>query len=188
MRQMKARIFTVPQFYHVIRLAMRSMPVMRKAEKSGLISKEFITRIMLVVTEVNGCAVCNYYHAKHALESGMSEEEITSMVNLEEGAAAEEEAVALLFAQHYADTFGNYEAEVWDRVLSRYGEGTAAAILAAIRVIMFGNINGIAFIALMNRLKGKGAAGRRIGSDLIQSLGIIFLIPAALIQNLFSRP
>ena len=82
---------------------MASFSIIRKARKKKLVSRAFQKRIMLVVTEVNGCQLCSYWHTREALKSGMPEEEIKNMLsgNLEN--IPQEEAIALFFAQHYAE-------------------------------------------------------------------------------------
>ena len=65
------RIYGIDEFYHFFDDAMASFSVIKKARKKNLLSKEFQKRIMLVVTEVNGCQMCSYWHAKEALRSGM---------------------------------------------------------------------------------------------------------------------
>ena len=47
-----------------------------EVKKERQLSEHFIERIMLAVTEVNGCAVWSYAHTKMALEAGMTNEEI----------------------------------------------------------------------------------------------------------------
>ncbi|WP_256205872.1 carboxymuconolactone decarboxylase family protein [Carnobacterium iners] len=37
-------------------------------------------RIMLAVTQVNGCSVCSYTHTKMALEVGMKSEKIKNIL------------------------------------------------------------------------------------------------------------
>ncbi|MEW6527133.1 MAG: carboxymuconolactone decarboxylase family protein [Spirochaetota bacterium] len=43
------------------------------------INKSFIEKIMLVVTAVNSCPYCAWFHAKKALQSGLSKEEIVEL-------------------------------------------------------------------------------------------------------------
>ncbi len=186
MKQMKARSFTVSQFFKTITIALPSLRIMKRSKKRGFISEEFINHIMLVVTEVNGCALCNYFHAKDALEQGMSPEQIQAMIDLEDHAVEEYESTGLLFSQHYADTFGEIDSKSWDRLLEVYGKDSAMAILAATRVIMFGNINGIAFGALGDRLKGRSVSDRNIFVDICNSFGVILLLPLAFTSNILT--
>ncbi len=83
---------------------------------------------MLAVTEVNGCALCSYYHTRVSLENGMSAEEIKRMLGGEFADAPEAELSAILFAQHYADTRGKPSKEAWARILDVYGETGAYGV------------------------------------------------------------
>jgi len=72
---------------------------------SELISPAFRERLMMVVTEVNGCRYCSYYHAREALKSGISAAELAALLagQIPAGAPAGEH-VALTYAQHGAET------------------------------------------------------------------------------------
>ena len=99
--------------------------------------------------------------------------------------ADEDEMLALLYAQHYADTSGLPDEESRKKLYSRYGKEKAQAIESSIKVITVGNIYGIAFDGLMRRLKGKNMKG----SKLLYELGIVFgsllMFPVALVHGLF---
>ncbi len=45
-----------------------------------LIPAAFRERLMMVVTEVNGCRYCSYMHARLALSAGASQEELRQTV------------------------------------------------------------------------------------------------------------
>lgn len=66
-----------------------------------LISYDFRERLMMVVTEVNGCRYCSYYHAREALKSGISEDELKALLagHLPENTPPSE-YTALVYAQH----------------------------------------------------------------------------------------
>jgi len=54
---------------------------------------------MTVVTAVNGCTYCTWFHAKQAVTSGISEKEVKNMLNLLfEADASDFEVPALLYA------------------------------------------------------------------------------------------
>ena len=67
--------------------------------------------ISLAVTQVNGCKLCSYAHAKNALKAGMTEEEVEFLLSGGFDNAPKEQLEALLFAQHYAETKGNLDPE-----------------------------------------------------------------------------
>lgn len=69
-------LYTFIESYKIEVDAFRISPLFRKSIKKVLLDKQFQERIMLAVTNVNGCPMCSYAHAKYALESGMSDEEV----------------------------------------------------------------------------------------------------------------
>jgi AhpD family alkylhydroperoxidase len=75
------KLFTLIELYRIMTLAFRSIPQLKKAKSAGKMDKAFLERIMLAVTEVNGCAMCSYYHTNVALEVGFSVEEIRAMLD-----------------------------------------------------------------------------------------------------------
>ena len=169
------RIYGIGEFYHFFDAAMASFSIIRKARKNNLVSKAFQKRIMLVVTEVNGCQLCSYWHTKEALRSGMPAEEIKNMLSGSIENVPKEESVALFFAQHYAESAANPDKKAWQRVMDIYGGEKAQAILAFIKVIMMGNVYGIAASALLNRLKGKPMKKSYFLDELALYLGSFFL-------------
>jgi AhpD family alkylhydroperoxidase len=186
------KIYSVREFYSILYDGVRTMKYMIKAKKKNELSPEFIERIMLGVTEVNGCEVCSYAHTKMALEQGMTAEEIQKLLGGYADKIPVEEMPAYLFAQHYADRRGCPTEESWDRIVSLYGEDKAKGILGAVRAIMVGNAHGIAISAFMSRLKGKAVKKSSLLYELTMMLSIIVYLPLVLIQammdGLFKRP
>lgn len=182
---MDSRIFTPIEFYRHLSGSIRSMPVMLRSQRKGLISKAFNEKIMLAVTHVNGCRYCSWFHTRVAMKEGISKTEVHTLLGGEFDGADEDEMLALLYAQHYADTGGLPEDESRSQLYLLYGKERARAIEASIKVITVGNIYGIAFDGLMRRLKGKNMKG----SKLLYELGIVFgsllMFPVALLHGLF---
>ncbi len=152
--------------------------------KSKLVDNKFIERLQLAVTEVNGCAACSYAHTYMALKQGMSNEEINSFLSGDGAFINQEEAKAIVFAQHYADTRGFPKKDAYKSIVSEYGEEKTKIILSAVQIITVGNIYGIPYSALQSRLKGKTYKD----SSLIYELGMlivgIIISPLALIHGL----
>ena len=164
---------------------------MIKCEKNNEISSIFIERVMLAVTEVNKCAICSYAHSKKALDAGMSNEEIQSMLSGIIDTIPSDEIAAVMFAQHYADSRGNPTREAWQRIVDVYGISRARGILGAIRTIMIGNTYGIPWSSFFNRFRGKPDPRSSLFYELSMILGGI-LIPVcfihALISDLLGKP
>jgi AhpD family alkylhydroperoxidase len=178
------RMYTIGEFYIFLQEALRTIKFTKQAKKSKELNNKFIERIMLAVTEVNGCEICSYKHTEVALKEGMSQEDINSLLSGKAESIPEEESVAIFFAQHYADKKGRPSKEAWQRVVDTYGEQNALGILGAIRGIMAGNTHGIAVSALLSRIKGKKIKKSKIGYELAMILSIIPFLFVAFVHNI----
>ncbi len=172
------KIYSVREFYTILYEGIRTMKYMIRAKKKKELSPEFIERIMLGVTEVNGC--------------GMAAEEIQQLLAGSADEIPTDEMPAYLFAQHYADRRGYPTEESWDRIVSLYGEDKAKGILGAVRAIMVGNAHGVAFSAFASRLKGKPVKKSSLLYEITMMMSIIVYLPLALLQalidGLFKKP
>ena len=186
------RLFSVWELYHIMTLAFRSIPLLKKAKAAGKMDKAFLERIMLAVTEVNGCAMCSYYHTKVALEEGFRAEEIRAMLGGYFADVPEEQLSGVLFAQHYADQRGKPARESWDRIVREYSETGAYGILAVTRMIMMGNAIGIPSGSFLLRFRGKADPRSNVLYELMMMLAMVVFIPlaglTAVILNLLNVP
>ncbi len=148
------------------------------------ISKIFREKIMSVSTAVNGCVYCEWFHAKQAVSSGISEEEIRDILNLQfQANASAFEVPALLYTQHFAETSQDPDAEMTRQFTDYYGRRTADDIYVFIRIIYFGNLTGNTWDAVLSRFKGDPAPDSRIWFELIFFLlNFIFMFPAMLLM------
>ncbi len=136
---------------------------------------------MMVITSVNGCRYYSYGHARAALAAGIPEAELQKLMALELGTFPENEAVALSFAQHYAESCCNPDPAAWQRVRSYYGEEAANDIMTYLRMITFGNLLGNTFYAFLSRFSGKPAPGSTLWSELGVLLGAIWMPPSKVV-------
>ena len=186
------KLFSVFELYRIMTLAFRSIPLLKKAKAAGKMDKAFLERIMLAVTEVNGCAMCSYYHTKVALEEGFRTEEIRAMLGGDFADVPEEQLSGVLFAQHYADQRGKPARESWDRIVRKYSETGAYGILAVTRMIMMGNAIGIPSGSFLLRFRGKADPRSNVLYELMMMLAMVVFIPlaglTAVILNLLNVP
>lgn len=174
--------FTAMETYWIAFNAFRTMRSLGRARKEGDLDKNFMERMMLAVTEVNGCPLCSYAHTKMALESGMSLEEIQNLLAGTMDAIPSDELAAILFAQHYAETRGNPSEGSWQRIVDIYGLTTASGILGSIRTIMLGNAIGIPFGSLMDRVRGKPDPNSDLSYELGMTLSTLLIVPTSLMH------
>jgi AhpD family alkylhydroperoxidase len=151
--------------------------------KHRLLDDAFVERLQLAVTEVNGCAACSFAHTLMALKMGMGMGEISSFLNGDGRFIKPEEAKAILFAQHFADSRSNPKKEAWESIVKEYGKKEAGIILAAVQVMTVGNIYGIPFSAFQSRLKGKTYPGSTLLYELGMEIAGFILLPVALLHG-----
>lgn len=152
------KIFTFRLFLNDLGFLIVKIPEIVGALRNKKINKAFMEKIMSVVTAVNGCTYCAWFHAKQAVSSGISEDEVKNMLKLQFKADASDfEVVALLYAQHFAETNRNPDKKMTDNFFEFYGDKTGKHIFLIIRMIFFGNLQGNTFDAFLSRLKGEKA-------------------------------
>lgn len=149
------RKFSFKELYLSFVYAPRAILKIMSNKKSGLVDAQFIERLQLAVTEVNGCAACSCAHTSMALRLGMSNEEVSNFLSGSDHFVKPEEAKAIMFAQHFADTRGYPLKDTYDTIIQEYGKQKARIILSAIQVMLTGNIYGIPFSAYLSRRQGK---------------------------------
>ena len=114
----------------------------RKTMKSGIISDEFRERLMLAVTAVNGCKYCSYLHTRQALKTGLTQEEIDLLLAGSVAACPEDENIALIYAQYWAESNARPDTDAVNKLKEIYGNEKAEAIDIILRMIRLGNLSG----------------------------------------------
>lgn len=149
------RKYSIWELYRSFVLAPGALSELIRNNKTKLVDKRLVKRLQLAVTEVNGCAACSYQHTQMALKEGMSNEEISSFLSGGSEFTKPEEAKAIMFAQHFADTRGFPKKYAYDSIVEEYGKKKASIILSASQMMIAGNMYGIPFSAFLSRLQGK---------------------------------
>jgi AhpD family alkylhydroperoxidase len=176
------KLYSLKEAYRIFFDGIRTMNYMVKSRKNGELDLPNIERIMLAVTEVNGCAICSYAHTKIALEAGMDNEEIQNLLAGDFDTVPKEELKGVVFAQHYADSRGKPSRASWEQLKAEYGSSKAFGILGAIRTIMIGNTLGIPWSSFRNRLKGNADSRSSLGYEIAMMTFGTLLIPVALVH------
>ena len=107
---------------------------------------------MLAVTAVDGCRYCSYFHARQALKSGVTQEEISRLLSGDVDDYPEEEAVAVIYAQHWAESDARPDPEAVRKLQQTYGVEKAEAIHLMLRMIRLGNLSGNSWDYLLYRI------------------------------------
>jgi AhpD family alkylhydroperoxidase len=159
MRGFKKRFYTPRTMLRDLREIVAHRSEFKDTARSGRVSRAFAEKIMMAVTAINGCRYCARFHTGLALREGVSPEEIEKILAAELGDFPEEEAVALAFAQHWAETAGQTDPEAERRFRDYYGPQVSADILNWMRMINFGNLSGNTLDAVLWRLGIRPAGG-----------------------------
>jgi len=177
------RKFSIWEMYRAFILIPTAVAKMIRNKRKTIVKKDFVERLQLAVTEVNGCAACSYAHTYMALKQGMSSEEINSFLSGDGTFINQDEAKAIIFAQHYADTRGFPKKDAFDSLVDEYGNQKVEIILSAIQLMHAGNIYGIPYSALISRLKGKPYKDSSLIYELGMHIGGLILFPISLIDG-----
>lgn len=181
------RIYKPRDFYRLVEDVLCSAGASRKLPKEEHISKTFQERIMMAVTEVNGCRYCSYFHTRVALQAGLGMNEIRQTLTGDFNDAPPDQLSALYFAQHYAESQGYPAQDAIKCMEDEYGKVRTNAILAYIRAIMVGNAWGNMLDALGMRLKGQPYSDQTMADELAVVFGVIALMPILIAKHIYQR-
>ena len=131
---------------------MRERKQIKTLKSGGTIDRAFRERLMLAVTEVNGCRYCAYAHARMALSAGLTQTDIDALAEGSLRGSPPEQIPALLYAQHWAETDAKPDSEARQRVLETYGQSKTEAMELSLRMIRVGNLLGNTWDYLIYRV------------------------------------
>jgi AhpD family alkylhydroperoxidase len=152
-------------------MAVVSAPRIFMALRKPTTSRALQEQVMLAVTSVNDCRYCDWVHTGLALEEGVNIEELAGLLNHDAPQSPDtQEAVAILFAQHFADTLRQPSAQAQQRLADTFSDRQQQEILAFIHAIYFANLSGNSFDALVARLKGDKIANGHVVAETIASM------------------
>jgi AhpD family alkylhydroperoxidase len=130
------------EFFHDMRFMLADRALVKRGFRE-LVQPDFRERLMLVVTEVNGCRYCSYGHSLAALHAGVPQEQIEELsAGLIPSGAPGEQLPALLYARRWAECNAHPEHQATAQLAEIYGDEKAGAIQALLRMIRIGNLLG----------------------------------------------
>ena len=152
MRFNKRTFKNAKEFLHELQFPLRNRKQLKEVKKKGLITPAFQERLMLAVTAVNDCRYCSYFHAKLALKNGLTPGEINRLLQGDIDNCPNDEAVAVIYAQHWAEFNGHPDSEALQKLEKVYGVEKTEAIHLILRLIRLGNLLGNSWDYLLFRL------------------------------------
>jgi len=88
-----------------------------------------------------------------------------------------------MFAQHFAESRGRPEAYAYEAIVAEYGEEGARAILAAVQIMIAGNMYGIPYSAFQSRRNGRPYKDSSIVYELGTLIAGALCLPVALVHG-----
>jgi len=143
---------SIKELFTDLYFPIRNRKQLREVKNKGLLSPAFQERLMLAVTSVEGCRYCSYFHSKLALKGGISQEEIGRLLSGDFQGCPEEEALAVLYAQHWAESNTHPDPEAHQKLQEIYGSEKVEAIHLMLRMIRLGNLLGNTWDYLLYRI------------------------------------
>jgi hypothetical protein len=115
---------------------------------------------------------CVYEHSARALREGTSDEELEQLLALDIGAFPPQYAVALAFAQHYAETECNPDVNVVAALRERYGDRGATQILDHLGIAYVGSSPTGTYESFVFRLHRDPVPNSRVAAELLVALTV----------------
>ena len=157
---------------------------MSSNRRKHILDPKTVERIMLAVTEVNGCAACSYAHTQMALREGLSNDEIVSLLGGDTASVPPQEAKAILFAQHFAEQKGLPDKETYTEFAKAYPAEQREVMIATMQIILYGNAYGIPFSAFASRLRGRAYHNSSVWYEMSMLVWGVISLPFALLHVL----
>ena len=130
------------QFWSDVRFLAKRRKGIKTAMKGDLISPAFRERLMLAVTAVIGCRYCSQVHTREALVAGISNDEVKKLLSGVVNDCPDKEVIALIYAQHWADSNTNPDPKARQKLVETYGKDTTETLELVLRMIWTGNMMG----------------------------------------------
>ena len=92
-------------------------------------------RLMVAAAAVYGCRFCSWLHAREALRIGVDKEELARLVGGVMEGCPEEYSIAVLYAQHWAESNAHPDPEAVRRLEETYGIEEAKLVDVVLRPI-----------------------------------------------------
>jgi len=107
---------------------------------SGGLTPALRERLMVAAAAVYGCRFCSWLHTREALGIGVDKEELARLVAGVMEGCPKEYSIAVLYAQHWAESNAHPDPEAVHRLEETYGREKAKlvnVVLRPIRLILF---------------------------------------------------
>lgn len=142
-KQFSKRLYpNLKEFLSDLGFILKRSSRMKSLMSGEVVDARFRERLMMAVTEVNGCRYCAYYHSRQALAAGISSEELAEIGAFSFESSPEAQRPALLYALHWAESDARPDPAAWDCMVEAYTPEELDLIELSLRIIRVGNLMG----------------------------------------------
>lgn len=171
MNAFRKRTFTLPLLLESLGAAIASSPTLLATLVRPDLPTALREQVMLGVTQVNDCRYCDWVHSGLALANGVDRAELDTLLATGEGMRDTRSAVAVLFAQHFADRLRRPDGDARQRLREHFSASERRQIMAWIHAIYFANLTGNSVDATLARMRGAEVEGNALVQLLAAVLG-----------------
>lgn len=171
MKAFRKRTFTLPLLLESLGAALASSPTLLATLVRPDLPAALREQVMLGVTQVNDCRYCDWVHSGLALANGVNRAELDTLLETGAGMGDTRSAVAVLFAQHFADSLRRPDTAAQQRLRQNFNARERRQIMAWIHAIYFANLTGNSVDATLARLRGAEVEGNAAVQLLAALLG-----------------
>lgn len=182
------RTFTLFEHFKLMNKAVCGLRLNQAMKKQRVMTKKRRERIMLAISEVNGCALCSFVHTKLALSAHMELSEIQTLLAGDLQGVPTEDVLAVLFAKDFAANHEVIDPAFYEKLVAYYGVPQSRAIVCASHVITMTTSMGISLALLKNTLTFRHQKGSKIWNELLIPLVTVIGFPVLYVASWLSNP
>lgn len=182
----KKRTITAPQLAARMASLVPEFGTMYRVWGKKEVDPGFREELMLAVSRLNGCRYCSWGHHEWAQISGVSNEELAQLEQLDPKGFDRRKWVAISYVRALVqENFVRVQPELRRAMQHKYSAREIRQIELIANVMDVGNRGSNTFDAMLSRLRGVPAADSRIVDEVILSL--VFLAVAPVVVFHLSR-
>lgn len=182
------RTFNLVEHFRLMSKAACGWRMNQIMRQQRVMNKQRRERIMLAISEVNGCALCSFVHTKLALQAHMDIKEIQTLLAGDLVGVPEEDTLAVLFAKDFAANKETIDPAFYAKLSDYYGQSGARAIVCVSHVITMTTSMGISLGLLKDTLTFRHQKGSNVLNELLIPISTILFFPLMLITSFFVNP
>jgi AhpD family alkylhydroperoxidase len=178
----KKRTISAPQMVRSLAALAPELGMMYRVWIREEFDPGFREELMLVVSKLNDCRFCSWGHHEWAQISGVSDEELAQLEQLDPKGFDRRKWVAISYVRALVkEDFRRVQPALRRAMQHKYSPREIRQVELIARVMDLGNRGGNSFDAMRSRLRGVPAADSRVVDEVILSSVFLVVAPAVLL-------